>query len=57
MKRYYVIFKGGKEQFIIANSPEEAMQEVREMLYEYVVEHPIVGYYEVQPNKNGYFRR
>lgn len=42
-RRFYVIFKGGKEQFVSAKTPAEAIREVRNMLPKYEV----VGYYEV----------
>lgn len=43
MKKYYVVFKGGKEQFITAKNPKEACQKVKKLLPAY----EIVGYYEV----------
>ena len=42
MKKFYIIFKGGKEQFITAKNPKEAMQKCKELLPTY----EIVGYYE-----------
>lgn len=43
MKKYYVVFKGGKEQFITAKNPKEAFQKIKKILPAY----EIVGYYEV----------
>lgn len=43
MKKYYIIYKGGKEQFITAKNPKEACQKIKELLPKL----EIVGYYEV----------
>lgn len=44
MKKFYVIFKGGKQQFVSAENQKEAVEKVRELLSKY----EIVGVYEVQ---------
>lgn len=47
MNSYYVILKGGKEQFIIAENPREACKKVHKLLPGY----EIVGYYETSKIK------
>lgn len=43
MRRFRVILKGGKEQFVTAKTPSEAVQKIRQLL----PKHEVVGYYEV----------
>lgn len=44
MKKFYVILKGGKQQFVSAGNQKEAVEKVRKLLPKY----EIVGVYEVR---------